>query len=79
MKTIHRPQHLRQIKFGAVEGRGNAYYFYLKKYISFDEAFKYGDGAKCLGYITTHTKPARVKFYSFVECHVLVNYLTPFD
>jgi len=44
--------------------------------ILFDEAFKYGDGAKFWGYVGTNTEPLCVQFCNFVQCHIFVNYLT---
>jgi hypothetical protein len=42
--TNHEPPALGQVNFGAIKWHGHTYKFYLNHY--FDEAFKYGDGAK---------------------------------
>jgi hypothetical protein len=44
--------------------------------ILFDKAFKYGSGAKFLGYVGTNTKPLCIKFYGFMQCHIFINCLT---
>jgi hypothetical protein len=44
--------------------------------ISFDEAFKYDDGAKFWGYVRTNTEPTYVELCNFVQCHMLVKYVT---
>jgi hypothetical protein len=41
-----------------------------------DQAFKYGDGKKFLGYLGTNAEPLCVDFWNFLKCHVLVNCLT---
>jgi hypothetical protein len=49
--------------------------FYLYYYL-FEEAFKYGDGATFWGYVGTNAELLCVEFCNFVQCHILVDYLT---
>jgi hypothetical protein len=42
----------------------------------FDKASKYGYGAKLLGYVEKNTEPLCLNFCNFVQCHILVNYLS---
>jgi hypothetical protein len=49
---------------------------YLQDIILFDEAFKYGDGAKYWCYVGTNTEPPCVEVFNFVQCCILMNYLT---
>jgi hypothetical protein len=44
--------------------------------ILFDEAFKYGDGAKFICYIRTDTEPLCIEFCNVVQYHAFVYYLT---
>jgi hypothetical protein len=41
--------------------------------ILFDAVFKYGDGAKFLGYVVINAKQLCVEFCNFVQCHMFVN------
>jgi hypothetical protein len=42
--------------------------------VLFDEGFKYGDGAKFLGYVGTNAEELSVEFCNFVLCHISVNH-----
>jgi hypothetical protein len=44
--------------------------------ILFDAVFKYGDGAKFLGYVLINAEQLCAEFCNFVQCHIFVNYLT---
>jgi hypothetical protein len=44
--------------------------------IFFDEALKYGYGAKFWDYVRTNTEPLCVELCNFEQCHVFVKYLT---
>jgi hypothetical protein len=41
-----------------------------------DAFFKYGDNAKFWGYVVTKAEPLCVEFCNFVQCYIVVNYLT---
>jgi hypothetical protein len=42
--------------------------------IMFDEASKYGDGAKFWGYVGTEAESVCVEFCNFAPCNTFVNY-----
>jgi hypothetical protein len=44
--------------------------------VLFDTVFKYGDGKKFWGYVVINAEQPCVEFCNFVQCHILVNYLT---
>jgi hypothetical protein len=44
------------MKFDVVKDHGHAYTLYFNCYL-FDEAFKYGNGAKFRGYVKTNKEP----------------------
>jgi hypothetical protein len=62
------------MKFSTVNDDGYTYKFYFNQY--FYKAFKYGDGVDVWGYGGTNAKPLCAECCSFVQCHILVNYLT---
>jgi hypothetical protein len=44
--------------------------------VLFDAVFKYGDGAKFLGYVVINAEPLCVEFCNLVQSLIFVNYLT---
>jgi hypothetical protein len=42
----------------------------------FNEVFKYGDGAKFRDYGETYAEPLCVEFYNFMQCRILIKYLS---
>jgi hypothetical protein len=65
---------LRQMNFGIIRDHGHTYKLYLNHF--FYAVFKYGDGAKFWGYIVINSEQLCVEFCNFVQCHILVKYLT---
>jgi hypothetical protein len=45
---------------------------FISNIIFFDEAFKYGDGAKVWGYVGTNAEPLCVELRNFVQCHAFI-------
>jgi hypothetical protein len=63
------------MKFGAVKVHGHASKL-IWIIILFDEAFKFGIGAKSGGYVVTNAEPLCVEFCNFVHCYIFVNFWT---
>jgi hypothetical protein len=65
---------IRQMKFGAVKDNGHNVFILI---ITFpDNVFKHVGGAKFCGYVGTYVEQLHIKFYNFVQCHILENSLT---
>jgi hypothetical protein len=68
---------LGQIKFGTVKDKDIGLptsFIWIN--VLFHKAFKCGDGTKFWGYVRTNAEPLYVEFCNFVQCHVLVYYVT---
>jgi hypothetical protein len=77
MEITHEPLHLLlQINFGTVNVVDIPTSFIW--IIMFDEAFKYGDGAKIRDYIGTNAEPFSVELCNFVPCRISENNFNSF-
>jgi hypothetical protein len=76
METTHKTLTLRQMKSDTVKDNGHTSFIWMTAL--FDEAFKYGDGAKLWGYIGTNVESLCVELSNFVQFLTFVIYLTRF-
>jgi hypothetical protein len=73
--TTHEPLHLAKwtVVLGKVMDVPTSFIWII---ILFDAVFKYDDGAKFWGYVRINAETLCVVFCNFVQCYIIVNFLT---